>query len=110
ALLFLGLSLAPAQIPTPDPPRGWKTAEGQNFTASVVSFDGMTVVFRMPTGQRAQAAFAKLSADDQAYLSEWQKKQPIKVVLPDVVGVDSANIKAEVVSEDPVAEKFVYRT
>jgi hypothetical protein len=64
----------------------------------------------MPTGQRAQAALEKLSAEDKAYLEEWQKKQPIKVVLPDVVGVETANIKVEVVSEDPVAEKYVYRT
>jgi hypothetical protein len=75
-----------------------------------VSFDGTTVVFRMPTGQRAQAALEKLSAEDHSYLEEWQKKQPIKVVLPDVVGVETANIKVEVVSEDPVGEKYVYRT
>src|SRR6187549_772628 len=100
-LVFAG-SCALAQLATPEPPRGWKTAEGQAFTASVVSFDGTTVVFRMPTGQRAQGQFAKLSPEDQAFLSEWQKKQPIKVVLPDVVGVETANIKAEVISEDPV--------
>jgi hypothetical protein len=64
----------------------------------------------MPTGQRAQAQLAKLSTEDQAFIAEWQKKQPIKVVLPDVVGVETANIKAEVVSEDPVGEKYIYRT
>jgi hypothetical protein len=103
-----GLSLA--QIPTPEPPRGWKTAEGHPFQASVVSFDGTTAVFRMANGQRTQALLVKLRPEDQQYLAEWLKKQPIKVVLPDVVGVETAQIKAEVVSEDPVAEKFVYRT
>ena len=110
ASLLLGSSLASAQLATPEPPRGWKTAEGQAFTASIVSFDGTTIIFRMPTGQRAQAQLAKLSTEDQTFIAEWQKKQPIKVVLPDVVGVETANIKAEVVSEDPVGEKFIYRT
>jgi len=105
-----GLSLAFAQLPTIEPPRGWKTAEGQPFQASVASFDGTTVIFRMANGSRAQAPATKLSTEDQAWLVEWQKKQPIKVVLPDVVGVETANIKAEVVSEDAVAEKYVYRT
>lgn len=103
-------ALALGQLPTIDPPRGWKTAEGQPFQASVVSFDGTTVSLRMPNGSRAQAPVTKLSAEDQAFLIEWQKKQPIKVAMPDSVGVDPAQIKAEVVSEDAVAEKFVYRT
>jgi hypothetical protein len=98
------------QLPTPEPLRGWKTAEGQTFTASIVSFDGSNVIFRMPGGQRAQAPLAKLSSEDQSFVAEWQKRQPIKVVLPDVIGVETANIKAEVVSEDATAEKFVYRT
>jgi hypothetical protein len=108
--LASSLTLGFSQLPTTEPPRGWKTAEGQAFQASVVSFDGTTAVFRMANGQRAQAPLTKLSSEDQQYLSEWLKKQPIKVVLPDVVGVDTAQIKVEVVSEDPVAEAFVYRT
>src|SRR5215207_5551230 len=91
AALLLVTSAIFAQLATPEPPRGWTTAEGQAFTASIVSFDGTTVIFRMPTGQRAQAPLAKLSTEDQAYLGEWQQKQPIKVVLPDVVGVETAN-------------------
>jgi hypothetical protein len=111
-LAVLALSISPsfAQLPTLEPPRGWKTAEGQAFQASVVSFDGTTATFRMPDGRHAQAPLAKLSTEDQQYLADWLKKQPIKFVLPDVVGVETAQIKTEVVSEDPVAEKFVYRT
>ena len=101
---------ARAQLATPEPPRKWSITGGASFQASVASFDGTNAVFRMPNGSRAQAPAAKLSAEDQLFLTEWQKKQPIKVVLPDVVGVDSAQVKAEVVSEDAVAEKFVYRT
>src|SRR6187200_2318775 len=100
---FCASSLAVAQLATIEPPRGWKTAEGQAFQASIASFDGTTVIFRMPNGSKAQAPAAKLSAEDQAYLVEWQKKQPIKVVLPESVGVETANIKAEVVSEDAAA-------
>ncbi len=107
---FCGLVLAIAQLPTLEPPRAWKTAEGQPFQASITSFDGTTVVFRMPNGSRAQAPATKLSAEDQAYLVEWQKKQPIKVAMPAEVGVETADVKAEVVSEDASAEKFVYRT
>ena len=67
---------------------------GQNFQASVTSYDGTAVVFRMPDGSRAQAPAAKLSAEDRQYLADWQKRQPIKVALPDVVGVETAQMKA----------------
>jgi len=99
-----------AQFPAQAAPRLWRSTEGQTFNATLLSFDGTTAVFKMANGQRAQAAAAKLSAEDQAFLADWQKKQPIKVVLPDVVGVETANVKAETVSEDPVKEQFVYRT
>jgi hypothetical protein len=106
------LCIAPltAQLPAPATPRTWRSTEGQTFSATLLSFDGTTAIFKMANGQRAQAPAAKLSAEDQAFLADWQKKQPIKVVLPDVVGVETANVKAEVVSEDPVKELFVYRT
>jgi hypothetical protein len=107
--LFCGAHLS-GQIATPQPSRAWRSTEGRTFDATVLSFDGTTVVFKMANGQRAQALAAKLSAEDQAFLSEWQKKQPIKVVVPDVIGVETANVKAEVVSEDAANEKFVYRT
>ena len=109
-VLAFPASVCFAQLPTAEPPREWKTPEGKTFQASVVSFDGTVAIFRMANGQRAQAPAAKLSAEDQKYLAEWLKKQPIKVELPEVVGVETAQIKAEIVSEDPVAEKFVYRT
>jgi hypothetical protein len=99
-----------SELPKPEPPRGWKTAEGAAFNATLIEFDGKTAVLRMPTGQRAQAPLEKLSKDDQAYLAEWMKRQPVKVVMPEVVGVETANIKAEIVSEDPANDKFVYRT
>src|SRR5688500_696727 len=92
-LWYCGILLATAQLPTVDPARGWKTAAGQAFQASVTSYDGTTVTFRMANGSRAQAPATQLSSEDQAYLVEWQKKQPIKVELPDVVGVETANIK-----------------
>ncbi|MEI9897593.1 MAG: hypothetical protein WDN28_27980 [Chthoniobacter sp.] len=108
--LFCAASLAVAQLPTVDPPRNWKTAEGVAFQASLMSYDGTTAMFKMPNGSRAQAPSTKLSAEDQQYLVDWQKKQPISTAMPNEIGVETSQVKAEVVSEDPVAEKFVYRT
>ena len=111
ALAFLlAAATAVAQLPTYDPPRDWKMADGQPFKASLVSYDGKVVAFRMPNGQRAQAPVEKISAEDQQYLANWLEKQPIKVVMPDVVGVETSTLKTEVVSEDERNNKFVYRT
>ena len=109
-VFLLAASLASAQLPTVEPPRAWKTTEGGLSRRRVVSFDGTNVVLRMANGSRAQAPATKLSAEDQQYLVDWQKKQPINTAMPDQVGVETSQVKAEVVSEDPVAEKFVYRT
>ena len=99
-----------AQLPVVDPPRAWKPAAGAPFQATLLSFDGTTAIFKMPNGQHVPANAEQLSAEDRAYLAEWVKKQPIKFTMPDVVGVETAAIKAEVVSEDATAEKFIYRT
>jgi hypothetical protein len=109
ALLFTA-SLAFGQLPAVEPPRTWKTAEGQPFQASVVSYDGTNVLFRMVNGSRAQAPATRLSAEDQQYLVEWKKKQPIDTTMPPQVGVETSQVATQVVSEDPAAEKFVYRT
>src|SRR5580698_4125000 len=105
--LLCAASLAVAQLPTIDPPRNWKTAEGAAFQASLMSFDGATALFRMPNGSRAQAPATKLSPEDQQYLVEWQKKQPINTAMPNEIGVQTSQVKTEIVSEDPTEEKFV---
>ncbi len=110
-VFLIGLCLsARAELAVVEPPRDWKTVGGEGFQAAVVSFDGTTVLFRAPDGRRSPLPLDRLSAEDREYLLAWQKKQPIKVVMPDVVGVDSATFKTEVVSEDERNEKFVYRT
>ncbi|MEI6339138.1 MAG: hypothetical protein WCQ57_11220 [Verrucomicrobiota bacterium] len=101
---------ARAELAVVEPPREWKTVEGAGFQAAVVSFDGTTIVFRAGNGQCSPLPLSRLSAEDRECLLAWQKKQPIKVVLPDHVGVDTAKLKIEVVSEDGRNEKFVYRT
>ena len=103
-------SSAFAQLPKVDPPRGWTNTKGQPFTATLLSFDGTTAIFKMPNGARAQAPVATLSEADQKYLADWLEKQPIKFTMPEVVAVDISKLKAEVVSEDEANEKFVYRT
>jgi hypothetical protein len=109
AVLVLTTDLR-AQLPKVDPPRGWTNAKGQAFTATLLSFDGTTAIFKMPNGSRAQAPAVQLSAPDQAYLAEWLEKQPLKFAMPDVVAVDIAKLKAEIVSEDEANERYVYRT
>jgi hypothetical protein len=64
----------------------------------------------MANGRQAKAALTQLSATDQQYLADWLKRQPVKFTMPDIVGVDSAKIKAEIVEENEASEKFVYRT
>jgi hypothetical protein len=109
-LLLLLARAALAQLPPVEAARAWKTAEGQPFKAALQNFDGTTAFFRMPNGRPAQSPAAKLSAEDQQYLAEWKKRQPIKYTMPDIVGVDTATLKTEVVSEDAATSKFVYRT
>ena len=104
-------SCAVAQLPTVEPSRNWKTAKGDPFQASLVSYDGTNVLFKMAEwlpGRRRRPA--KLSPEDQQYLIDWAKKQPISTAMPDEIGVETSQVKAEVISEDPVAEKFIYRT
>jgi hypothetical protein len=115
--VFVGAALAAfhllpcaAQLPKVDPPRLWTTAKGQTFTATLLSFDGTTAVFKMANGKPAQAPFSHFGEADQKYIQQWLDKQPIKFTTPDVVAVDISKIKAEMVSEDEPGEKYVYRT
>ena len=108
--LLLLTTPALAQFAVLEPPRGWTTIDGKAFPATLLQFDGTTALFRMANGTQAQAPLAKLSVEDQAYIAEWLKKQPIKTNTPDVIGVDFNSLKTEGLSEDALAEKFVYRT
>jgi hypothetical protein len=110
AFWFLALLPAEAQLATPEPLRQWTLDNGNHFQAAVSTFDGTTVTFRMPNGTKAPAPLARLSGEDQQFVTEWQKKQPIKIVLPETVGADAAQVKVETVSEDPASDKYVYRT
>jgi hypothetical protein len=111
-LLAALLAILPChgQLPKVDPPRAWTGATGVQFTASLLNFDGTTAVFKMANGQQAKAALTQLGAADQQYLADWVKKQPIKFTMPDIVGVDTAKSKAEIVSENEAEQKYVYRT
>ena len=108
--LWIATAVSVAQLPKVDPPRSWTTAQGQAFTATLLGFDGTTAIFKMPNGARAQAPVSHFGDADKQYLADWLAKQPLKFNMPDVVAVDIAKIKAEVISEDEAAERFVYRT
>ncbi len=106
AALVCGRGLA--QLPVYEPPRAWTLADGKSVNAAVVSFDGKALVLKLPNGQRWTTPVDTVSAEDRAYLDQWRDRQP--VVVPDVVGVDPATMKVEVVSEDEKKGRFVYRT
>lgn len=110
--MVFGLSavapLAMAQLHPANPVREWAIGGSAPVKASLVSFDGASVVLRLVNGQRTTAAADSLGEADRAYLAGWQESQPI--VLPDAVGVDINKIPVEVIREDEAANVFVYRT
>lgn len=108
--LPLGIGSLRADLPDREPIRAWTTEEGEGFQAAIVSFDGTTVVFRAENGRRTHITLDRLSSPDRQFLAEWQKRQPLEFVMPDDVGVETADIQTEVVSEDERNGLFVYRT
>lgn len=108
ALLLLSPLPGRAQLPSVAPAREWTFPGGVATRAALQSFDGKTAVLRLSNGQRSSITADSLGEADRAYLAEWQELQP--VVIPDSVGVDSAKVQIEVVSEDEANGKFVYRT
>ncbi|MCX6968594.1 MAG: hypothetical protein NTV93_00370 [Verrucomicrobia bacterium] len=108
ALLLIPPLPVRAQIPSVAPAREWTFPGGVATSAALQSFDGKTAVLRLPNGQRTSVPADSLGEPDRAYLSEWQEQQP--AVMPDSVGVDSAKVQIEVVSEDEASGKYVYRT
>jgi hypothetical protein len=107
-LSILVCSHALAQLPTFEPPRAWKLADGKTVNASVLSYDGKTLALKLPNGQRWETTVDQVSPEDVTYLTEWVERQPI--VMPAVVGVDPNTMKVEVVSEDERNGLYVYRT
>jgi len=107
-LMVLVCSRALAQLPTYEPPRAWKLADGRSLQAAVMSYDGKALVLKLPNGQRWETTVDQVSPEDVTYLTEWTERQPI--VMPAVVGVDPATMKIEVVSEDERNGLYVYRT
>lgn len=99
-----------AELPDREPIRAWTTKDGRDFQAAIVSFDGTTILLRGENGLRTPVALDLLSPADQEYLAEWQDRQPLKITMPDDVGVETSEIKTEVVSEDDRQGQFVYRT
>ncbi len=93
-----------------EPPRGWKTADGRTFQAEIVGAGGGKVIFRAPDGRRSPFPVEQLAPEDRQYVADWLGKQPLKVEMPEVAGVETEDIRAEVVSEDERNERFVYRT
>jgi len=67
-ILLLDHLQAQAPAPAAGAPRNWTTIEGRQFQATLVKVQDAQVTLRMPTGQMATIAMARLSAADQTFL------------------------------------------
>jgi len=93
-----------------EPARLWTNIEGVTLEAVLVEADGITVRLRQANGSVSSVPRARLSPPDQTYVAGWLKQQPLKLTLPDLVGVQQVDLKVEVVAENPAKGRFVYRT
>ncbi len=108
AVLALFVPVLCAQLPPQMIVREWKIGEEPDFRAGLVSFDGSTAILRPAAGAVREISLEDLGEEDRRFLEDWLDKQP--VVIPDAVGVDGAKVPVEIVSEDDVSGRFVYRT
>ncbi|MGI8602550.1 MAG: hypothetical protein ACR2OZ_06075 [Verrucomicrobiales bacterium] len=109
-LIVLLLGLAVGSLHAQEAARVWTSTDGKNVSATLVGADVGNVKLKLPNGSIATLPVARLSEADQQHVAEWIKKQPLKVVIPEVVGVDAGQIKVEVLKEDAEKREFVYRT
>lgn len=70
-------------------PESWKDAKDRTMTATAVSWDGKTAVFRLPTGKTASLPAATLSADSLERLAKIFRPQ-----VPWVNASDPADLEA----------------
>jgi hypothetical protein len=115
--------------------RPWKDAQGRIIQAAFVSATADSVTLRMVDGKEHQIALARLSAEDQAFVrsqgsapatappaptaqsatptvaSASPDRLPIeKRTWPENVVVPTKSIEIQIVEENPVARKCVYRS
>jgi len=114
--------LAPVQAQTPSPVRTWTTTEGKTFQAAFVSVNGTQVTVRLGNGQLAAIGLPRLSAADQAFVATKSggaapgatpapASAPLENrVWPQKVEVDTRAIDVTIVTEEPAAQKCVYRS
>ena len=93
-----------------DAPRTWTSAEGTSVEATLVDADHATVRLRLANGAVSAVPRARLSPADREFVAAWLQRRPMKLELPDLVGVASPDFKVETVMEDEGRSRFVYRT
>lgn len=93
-----------------EPARLWTSGEGTSVEATLIDADAERARLRMSDGAVTAVPRASLSHDDAAYVEAWIKRRPLKLALPDLIGVPSVDFKVETVLEDPAKGRFVYRT
>lgn len=99
-----------ASLSAQEAARTWTSSDGRQISAALVEYDGRAAKLKLANGTVSSVPLDRLSGADRDYLNEWQKKRPLKVTLPEVVGVDASAISIELVSEDAESETYVYRT
>lgn len=90
--------------------RTWTSIEGVPLEAELVEADEATARLKLANGTISSVAWARLSQADQEYLAAWRQKQPLRLAMPEVAGVEAVDIKIETVLEDARNGRFVYRT
>lgn len=101
-----GLLLAHAE----EGPRTWTSKEGGALQATLVDASQTTARLRLDTGAVMELDRMRLCRADQEYVTDWLKRQPPKLELPDLVGVHTPDLKVDIVLEDQANSRFVYRT
>ncbi len=91
-------------------PRIWTSQEGKTVEATLVEADGLDVRLRLESGSVTAVARDRLIQADREYVEQWLARRPLKLALPDLVGVPTIDLKVDVVMEDAANSRYVYRT
>ncbi len=121
--VMAGMFFLAAALPAQDGPRKWTDAQGRTVEAEFAGLDGETVLLKMSGGQTVPYPLAKLSAEDQAFVSKRKEasapagpsaagpRQPLeKREWPGNVAVSTRAIEIKVVEEKAAERRYVYQS
>ncbi len=129
--LFIAAALAASGLFAQVVPlRPWKDAQGRVIQASFVSATADGVILRLADGKEHQIPLVRLCAEDQAYVKSLAPVAPAtaqgstpavaaaslnrvpleKRTWPENVVVPTKSVEIQIIEENPVARKCVYRS